>query len=56
MADFALYSHLIRRLVTQLVKHAPPQQLPLRETPKDSVILSLLFAIYGKDVIAWRTF
>jgi hypothetical protein len=37
-----------------VVKHAPPQQLLLREIPKDSVYLSSGFAIYDEDVIGWR--
>jgi hypothetical protein len=43
-------------LMTQLVKHASPQQLRLRETPKESVYFSSGFALYDKDSIGWRTF
>jgi hypothetical protein len=42
--------------MTELVKRAPPQQLLLRETPKDSVNVSSGFAIYDEDVSGWRTF
>jgi hypothetical protein len=42
--------------MTELVKHAPPQQLLLRETPKDSVNISSGFAIYDEDFSGWRTF
>jgi hypothetical protein len=42
--------------MTLLVKQAPPQHLILRETPKDSISISLGFAIYDRDVIGWRTF
>jgi hypothetical protein len=42
--------------VPQLVTRAPPQQLLLRESPKDSVNISSEIAIYDKDIIGWRTF
>jgi hypothetical protein len=42
--------------MTQLVKHAPRQQLLLRETPKCSVNISSGFATYGKGVFGWHTF
>jgi hypothetical protein len=41
---------------TQSVKHAPPQQLVLRETPKGSVHISSAFEIYDKYLIGWPTF
>jgi hypothetical protein len=42
--------------MTQMVIHAPTQKLHLRESPKDSVNLSLGFTVYDKDLIEWRTF
>jgi hypothetical protein len=41
--------------MTQLVKHAPPQQLQLRETPKHSVNIASRFAIYNEDIVGWCT-
>jgi hypothetical protein len=39
-----------------MVNQTPPQQLLLRQTPKDSVKTLSGFAIYGKDITGWRTF
>jgi hypothetical protein len=42
-------------ILTQMVKHAPPQQL-LRETPIYYVTLSSGFLIYDKDVLGGARF
>jgi hypothetical protein len=51
--EYSLFSLVI---MTVGKKHASPQQLLLRETPKGSAHVSSGFSIYDTDIVEWRTF